>query len=158
MRTRIQNIMALAAAGMAALLLAAPAGAAEIEGRWLTGKREVAVTFFPCGEAMCGRIDWLAKPRYRGGEVKRDQHNPDPALRDRPWCGITVITGLRRNGDGDWVDGTFYYPKDGDNYDLEVEPRGEGLRVHAFLGVRFLGKSEDWIRAPADLPGCPDVD
>jgi len=126
------------------------------EGRWLTGKRKVAVTLYRCGEQICGRIDWLAKPRYRGGELRIDAHNPDPALRNRPWCGITAITGLREDGAGSWSGGKFYYPKDGNKYDLDIEANGDGLRVYAYLALRFLGKTEDWVRAPEDLPGCTE--
>lgn len=147
-----------------ALVLAAmvlPAGGSNaaadtLEGRWLTGKRKVAITFFACGDAVCGRMDWLAKPRYRGGELKIDRENPDPALRARPWCGIDVISGLRPQGTGKWTKGEVYNPKDGKFYDFEVRRDGDGLKVNAFLGIKLLGKSEDWIRAPADLPGCTE--
>lgn len=144
---------------LAAMLAAAGPGIAQadtLEGRWLTGKRKVAITFFACGDAVCGRMDWLAKPRYRGGELKIDRENPDPALRARPWCGIDVISGLRPKGTGKWVDGEVYNPKDGKAYDFEVRRDGDGLKVNAFLGIKLLGKSEDWIRAPADLPGCTE--
>ncbi|MEM8792425.1 MAG: DUF2147 domain-containing protein [Pseudomonadota bacterium] len=128
-----------------------------IEGRWLTGKRKVAVSIFPCGDAYCGRIDWLAKPRYRGGELKIDRENPDPALRERPWCGIDIISGLRRKKSGVWSSGQVYNPKDGNTYDLEIKEKGESLKVRAYLGVKLLGKTEVWVRAPADVPGCEEV-
>lgn len=151
-------VTVLAGLALAGGLSAARAGDgdAALEGRWLTGKGGVAVTLFPCGEAYCGRIDWLENPRYRGGELRVDQHNPDPALRSRPWCGITSITGLKPDGDGAWTGGTFYYPKDGNNYDLDIETRGDGLKVYAYLGIRLLGKTETWTRAPDDLPGCTE--
>ena len=128
-----------------------------LEGRWLTGKRKVAVTLFRCGGDFCGRMDWMAKPRYRGGELKIDRENPDPALRNRPWCGIEIIAGLRPEAPGVWTDGKLYNPKDGETYNLEIKQRGDGLRVRAYLGVKLLGKSEDWVRAPDDLPGCGDL-
>ncbi|MEM7745265.1 MAG: DUF2147 domain-containing protein [Pseudomonadota bacterium] len=132
------------------------AGTSSIEGRWLTGKQGVAITLFRCGEEMCGRIDWLKKPRYRGGELKIDRENPDPTLRQRPWCGIDVISRLREKKPGRWSGGKIYNPKDGSTYDLDIKQRGDGLRVRAYLGVRLLGKTEDWIRAPDDIPGCTE--
>lgn len=137
---------------------AAAASVGDLEGRWLTGKRKVAISFFPCDGRICGRIDWLAKPRYRGGELKIDRENPDPALRNRPWCGIDVISGLQRKSDGVWSGGRVYNPKDGESYKLEIKEDGDGLKVRAYLGIKLLGKTEDWIRAPDDLPGCTEVD
>lgn len=132
--------------------------ASPLEGRWLTGKKGVVIALAPCGDAICGRIDWLKKPRYRGGELKIDRENPDPSLRDRPWCGIDVISRLRESKPGRWKGGKIYNPKDGSTYDLEIKKKGDILRVRAYLGVRFLGKSETWVRAPDDLPGCSEQD
>lgn len=136
--------------------VASATGSGSIEGRWLTGKRQAAVALFSCGSQICGRLDWMAKPRYRGGELKIDRENPDPALRARPWCGIDVIWGLRAAEPGVWTGGDLYNPKDGETYSLEITQRGEGLKVRAYLGIKILGKTEDWIRAPDDLPGCID--
>lgn len=148
-------ILVLAVLGGSVSVSAPAAGEdGSIEGRWLTGKRKAAVMLFSCGAEICGRLDWMAKPRYRGGELKIDRENPDPALRDRPWCGIDIIWGLRPAGPGIWTDGDLYNPKDGATYSVEIERRGAELRVRAYLGIKVLGKTEEWIRAPDDLPGC----
>ena len=152
------HLLRAALAGLVVLGTAMPTFATDsIEGRWLTGKRKVAVELFRCGDDLCGKIDWLAKPRYRGGELKIDRENPNPALRSRPWCGIDIIWRLRQKEPGIWTGGKVYNPKDGRTYDLEIKRRGNGLRVKAYLGVKLLGKSEDWIPAPKDTPGCTDV-
>jgi len=155
--TRSLAMLALAA-GLAAG--AAPARADGVEGVWLTEKGKVAVELFRCGAELCGRIVWLARPRWSEGTLKRDERNPDPALRDRPWCGIEVISGLRRDGGGDdWEDGSFYYPKDGKSFDLALRPNGDGtLKVWAYLGVKLLGKTEIWTRPEGALPGCEPAD
>lgn len=147
--------LALATA-LGAMAGGAAADPASIEGRWLTGKRGVVISLFRCGDELCGRIDWLKKPRYRGGELKIDRENPDPALRDRPWCGIDVVSRLREKKPGLWKGGKIYNPKDGGTYDLEIRENGERLRVHAYLGIKLLGKTEDWIRATDEIPGCTE--
>ncbi|MBK0400294.1 DUF2147 domain-containing protein [Limibaculum sp. M0105] len=152
--TRFSAVFALAAAlGLGS----AAAQAAGVEGVWLTEKGKVAVELYPCGERMCGKIVWLEKPRWSEGTLKRDERNPDPALRERPWCGIEVISGLRPDG-RDWEDGSFYYPKEGKTFDLEMRQNGDDtLKVRAYLGVKLLGKTEIWTRANGELPGCePD--
>jgi uncharacterized protein (DUF2147 family) len=147
-------------AGMIAMLLLATATRAEagaIDGVWLTGKKEVGVELYECDEGLCGKIVWLAKPRWSDNQLKRDERNPDPALRDRHWCGIEVISGLTPDG-GNWESGDFYYPKDGKTYDIDIEPRGDGtLKVRAYLGVKLLGKTEIWTRPDGSLGGCIDA-
>ena len=144
------------AAILVALMLASGvrAEAAAIEGVWLTGKKEVGVDLYACGSRLCGRIVWLAKPRWSDNQLKMDERNPDPALRDRHWCGIEVISGLKPNG-GDWESGDFYDPKDGKTYDIDIEPSADGtLKVRAYLGVKLLGRTEVWTRPDGTLPGC----
>lgn len=152
---RILSAFIIAALALTAL----PVRAADAPfGVWLTEKGKVAVELFDCDGAMCGQVVWLDKPRYRSGELKIDRENPDPALRDRPWCGIQVIRGLRQNGDGDWEGGKFYYPKEGATFDIEIEPRRNGtLKVSAFLGIKILGKTETWSRADGPLPSCEEI-
>lgn len=154
--------------GGAALLLAAalsaPAAASDadstdpaaaVAGLWMTGKRTAAVELYACGAALCGRIAWMADPFGPDGDLKRDRDNPDPALRERPWCGIEVISGLERDGPDAWDGGAFYYPKHGRTYRLALERQGERLRLRAYLGVKLLGRTETWERAGPEIGGCP---
>ena len=89
--------------GCAALLIAAlmslvvprtPAWAAAPGGVWLIDGK-AAVQIFDCGGLLCGRILWLQTPRDPQGQMNRDKNNPDPALRQRRLCGLTVLWGLR---------------------------------------------------------------
>ena len=70
-------------AAAAALLLAAPVGAAAqpaaITGRWLTADGRGLVEIRACGAALCGRIVQVLNPRP--GQSTTDIHNPDPAKR-----------------------------------------------------------------------------
>lgn len=148
---------------VAALLLAPFAVAAQndpnvpVAGRWLTGKQGVVIELFKCTEEghLCGRVAWLKKPLSRDGLPKRDDKNPDPAKRDRLLCGATVIEGLEPAGDQAWQGGKVYNPKDGNSYDIKMTLRGDGtVRVRAFLGMEFLGKTEIWTRANGNVPPC----
>ena len=143
------SILAVASAG-----IAAAASVADVTGQWLTEKGTASVELYACGDALCGRIAWLADPTDPGGGPKRDSRNPDPALRDRPWCGMTVITGLQPAGPGAWEGGRFYYPKHGRNYRVKLAQDGERLEVRAYAGVELLGRTEHWTRADAGLGGC----
>lgn len=131
----------------------------DVTGLWLSSKKKVLVDLYPCaGEAICGKIVWLAKP-FKNGELRRDEDNPDPAMRDRAWCGIEIIQGLKPDGGETWRDGTFYFPKWGQTFDLDIERKSESkLEMRAYLGVPVLGRTEVWTRpAPDHETGCvPD--
>lgn len=137
-----------------ACLAVAPAaaeGATEPPiGLWLTGKKGVVVDLFACGEdTLCGRTVWLKKMTYKDGAPRLDKNNPDPALRDRHWCGIQVIRNVKAVSPGVWDGGKVYDPKTGQTFDLEIRSDGGGLKVRGYMGVKFLGRSETWTRAEA---------
>ncbi|MDA8051762.1 MAG: DUF2147 domain-containing protein [Rhodospirillales bacterium] len=66
------------------------ASATVPQGVWLM-ERRVAVQIFDCAGLLCGRILWLRFPRDPEGPLVRDKDNPDPALRQRPLCGLAII-------------------------------------------------------------------
>lgn len=155
--------IALSAAALAAATIAAAASPAAAEGLssptglWLTEKKGVVVDLYECGAngALCGRTVWLKKMTYKNGSPRLDAKNPDPALRDRHWCGIQVISGVKPAGDGEWRRGEVYDPKTGETFDFDIEQTSAGLKVRGYLGVPLLGKSERWTRAdPASIERC----
>lgn len=149
---------------LAALLLAAPPALSEAltdsaapTGLWLTGKQGVVVDLYECGGALCGRTVWLKRMTSRDGSPRLDRRNPDPALRNRHWCGIEVITGLQPKGEGRWTGGKVYDPKTGRSFDFDLARAGEGLEARGYVGVPFVGRSELWTRAdPAAFKACTD--
>lgn len=139
-----------------ALLPQSTAASAAPQGYWLTEKQKVAVELYDCESGLCGRIVWMAKPFRNDGSLRRDTKNPQAGLRDRPWCGMTVISGLEPESGDVWAGGHFYYPEHGRRYDVELSETGEGLKVHAYLGLRMLGVTETWSRIERPPGTCPD--
>ncbi|MEM8752729.1 MAG: DUF2147 domain-containing protein [Pseudomonadota bacterium] len=135
----------------AALIAALPAFAAADDptGLWLTEKKGVVVDLYRCGDdgRLCGRTVWLKRMTNKNGSPRLDAKNPDPALRDRHWCGIEVIRDVRPAGEGEWRKGEVYDPKTGETFDFDIEETSSGLKVRGYLGVPLLGKSERWTRA-----------
>ena len=129
---------------------APPAFAAEAPfGHWLTEKKGVIVNLYDCDGAVCGRTVWLKKMTFKDGRPRLDAKNPDPSLRDRHWCGIEVITGVKPVSATEWEGGEVYDPKTGQTFDFDMEQRGDTMKVRGYLGVKMLGKSETWTRASA---------
>jgi len=143
--------------GCAALLIAAvirlaipvPRAAAAVpQGVWLMQSR-VAVQIFDCGNLLCGRILWLAIPRDPQGRLDRDKHNPDPALRQRPLCGLTIIWGLRSTGPNRWGGGRFYNPDDGETYNISAElTSADALIARVYVGLPLFGETKVLHRVP----------
>lgn len=124
-------------------------------GIWYDDTGKGAVRIEVCGSKLCGRIVWLKEPVNAAGKHLTDKNNPDPAKRTRPICGLQILGQVQRMSDGGYDNGWVYDPKVGKAYDVAltlVAPNK--LKVTGYAGVRFLGKSFTWTRAPDDLPDC----
>jgi uncharacterized protein (DUF2147 family) len=127
----------------------------DIAGTWFTQDGEGAIEILPCGGERCGRIAWMKNPVDEHGRPPTDRNNPDPALRQRPICGLTIVTGLKPQDDGSWGQGRVYNPDDARTYDMEIRRASpDALKVTGYLGFRFLGQTTEWRRAPKNLVRC----
>jgi uncharacterized protein (DUF2147 family) len=150
---RMQSIAELAlraaCAGLLLLVISNRPAASEVpDGTWLLAER-VAVEVFECSGLVCGRIVWLLRPRAPDGRPDVDHLNPDPALRQRQLCGLTILWGLQADGPGHWSNGSLYDPQDGNTYDVTAE-RTDPDRISArvYRGVPLFGRTEILIRDP----------
>jgi uncharacterized protein (DUF2147 family) len=139
--------------------LASEAAAARPElGIWYDDSGQGAVEVYICQEnanRLCGRIVWLKEPLNAEGVPKHDRYNPDAANQGRPICGLPMIWGLGLQTDGTFDNGKIYDPKTGKTYSVAlVLKQPDTLVVTGYLGMKMLGKSFTWTRAPGDLPRC----
>ncbi len=84
-------------------------------GTWIMDNGKITVRVIPCGDDLCGKIVGIKKPLDKKGRPKRDKHNPNPALRDRPVIGLTIMANMKADGEGRWS-GEIYNPDDGNTY------------------------------------------
>ncbi|WP_072396491.1 DUF2147 domain-containing protein [Hyphomicrobium sp. CS1GBMeth3] len=139
--------------------LASEAAAARPElGTWYDDSGQGAVEVYICAEApnkLCGRIIWLKDPLNAEGEPKHDRYNPNPTNQGRPICGLPMIWGLGLMSDGTFDGGKIYDPKTGKTYDVALKlAQPDKLTITGYLGMKMLGKSFTWTRAPDNLPRC----
>lgn len=146
---------------LAALLIAALPALAQVAkaegatGLWLTQKEGIIVKLYDCDGAICGQTVWLKKMNNKDGTPRLDTKNPDPALHNRHWCGINVISNVKPTAPGTWEGGEVYDPKTGETFDFNIEETAEGLKVRGYLGVPLLGKTERWTRTDGkDVEFC----
>lgn len=134
--------------------VAEPAPAPEL-GIWYDDTGNGAVRISQCGNHLCGHIHWLKSPFNSKGEPLHDAHNPNPAARQRPICGLQVFGELIPQGDGTWDGGWIYDPKVGKSYNVQIRrSSADVLEVYGYAGVKLLGKTLLWRKAPDDLPRC----
>lgn len=125
-----------------ALAIATPAVAADpVTGLWLTDAKDGIIEIAPCGPKLCGRLAKMLAPP-KGPAV--DRNNPDPALRDRPLLGLTVLSGFTAEG-ALWR-GSGYDPKAGKSYNTTLQRTGpDTLKVRGCL-IAFLCRTAIWTR------------
>jgi len=123
---------AAAALAMAAMISLpgnfAHADAESPAGTWVMDNGKITVRLVPCGGNLCGQIVAMKKPLDKKGRPKRDKHNPNPSLRDRPVIGLTIMANMKADGDGKWA-GEIYNPDDGNTYASYMKLDGGRMKV-----------------------------
>lgn len=110
---------------------------------------KVAVQVFDCGNKMCGRIIWLLVPRDQQGQLHLDKKNPNPSLRSRPLCGLTILWNLQPTGIDRWGEGWFYNPEDGATYNVSAKLSSPDVMIaRIYAGIPFFGKTKTLVRVP----------
>ena len=69
------------------------------------------------------------------------------ARKNQPILGMTILTGLHRDGD-DWTGGQILDPQTGSVYrcSMRLEDGGNRLVVRGYIGVSLFGRSQSWLR------------
>ena len=114
-------------------------------GTWRMTNGKVTVRVSQCGAGMCARVVALKKPRDDEGRPRVDKENPNPALRQRPVIGLTVLSNMKARGKGRWS-GTIYNPDDGNTYSSAIQITGPStMKVNGCV-AGVLCKSTKFIR------------
>jgi uncharacterized protein (DUF2147 family) len=125
----------------AALLFSASLASAAPFGLWLLPKGKGQVRVAECGGELCATIVSLKKPNDKQGRPKVDRKNPDPAKRSRPVVGLSLLTGMKPEGEA-WK-GRVYNPDDGRTYYGSVTQDGEAkLRLQGCIVSGLLCKTQ----------------
>lgn len=119
----------------------------KIVGVYLTAKKTSQVRIFQATDnKYYGKLAWMDKDRDR-----KDTLNPDPKLKTLKIFGMLLLQGLVYNEKSrQWENGTVYDPDNGKTYSCYIwfdtkDPIILHLKGY-ILGMRFLGRSEDWIK------------
>jgi hypothetical protein len=98
-----------------------------------------------CTHTLPPRREVLANP-----PETIDRHNPNPALRNRPLCGVTIGYGFRQLDEYRLGDGRVYDPLSAHVYRGYMMPAGpDTLKLRGYILFTLLGRTETWHRVEA---------
>ena len=140
---RLAGALALAVAAGSAFAQATPAGTWKtIDDN--TGKQKGEVTIVDNGGTFTGKVTKILVP---GDENKTCTKCTDDR-KDQPIKGLTILTGLKPNGNNNWDGGQILDPENGKVYSakMSLSEDGQKLNVRGFLGISLLGRTQTWIR------------
>jgi uncharacterized protein (DUF2147 family) len=71
--------------------------------------------------------------------------------KDAPLVGLQVLWGFHADG-SQWSGGQVLDPETGKIYraSMALEDGGKHLRLHGYIGIPLLGRTEHWVRAGSD--------
>ena len=135
------------------------------EGRWVTiddedGSRASVVEISIAEDGkLQGTIVELLREDDKG---KSCEECPDE-FHNKPIKGLTFMWGLEREEEGVWESGRILDPKSGSIYksQLEVAEDGQTIEVRGYIGVSWIGRSQEWLRyeepaEPVVLPAAAE--
>lgn len=134
-----------AMAGFLLGVLATPAFTANPDdaiGNWRHPENGSIISVYKCGGGICAKVTKVADPS------RKDENNPDPALRNRPVEGIVIMENAEPSGEKAWK-GNLYNTQDGKTYSGSITLlAADQLKIEGcFLAV--FCKSVVWTKEPA---------
>ena len=105
-------------------------------------------TFFSFSQKKDALVGvWLEEPLRDNGEIKLDDKNPNPQLREQTILGLIIMKNLKFKRPNYWHDGSIYDARSGKTYSLEINmPNNNILKLRGYLGVSLIGKTTIWKR------------
>lgn len=125
-----------------------PQKPAGIFGDWKSTAGSI-VRVDTCGAQVC-----LSLVQLIGAAATTDIHNPDPARRTQPLCGLRIGTGFTLVDRDHATDGTLYDPKNGKTYRGAISAEGRLLHLRGYIGIPLFGESQTWTRPQAPVVPC----
>lgn len=122
------------------------AQADDIVGIWVPAKGTSQVRIYKASNGKYyGKVEWK-----KDDKDELDVNNPEERLRKNKILGMEILKDFTYNADKKiWENGTVYDPDNGKTYDCYMwfeEGRNTMTLKGYVLGMKFIGRSEDWQR------------
>ncbi len=122
---------------------------ATIRGYWLEPAGAV-LRIARCQDRLCVEIVALGPGEHAGVDL----HNPNPALRGRPLCGLRIGVDFVESDSQHAQEGHLYDPRSGRTYRGAMTAEGDVLKLRGFVGIELLGRTETWTRTRPTASHC----
>lgn len=143
----LRLLLALFAAGLAG---AAPAEVLSPVGAWTTiddetKKPKSVVRIAEKDGVYSGTVEKIFDPAKQ--DSKCDECAGDDPRRGKPVIGMTILSGLRHDGESVYAGGTILDPANGKTYNARVTVIDGGKKLEMRGSVLFIGRTQTWLRA-----------
>ncbi len=94
---------------------------------------------------LSGAVEKILDPAKQ--DSKCDECAGDDPRKGKPVVGMTILTGLKREGDMVWAGGRILDPNNGKTYNAKVTLVDGGKKLEMRGSILFIGRTQTWIRA-----------
>lgn len=109
-----------------------------------TNKPKSVVRITEKDGVISGTVEKIVDPTKQDSKCD-DCANDDPR-KGKPVIGMTILTGLKKEGDNVWGGGQILDPKNGKSYNAKVTLIDGGKKLEMRGSILFFGRTQTWIR------------
>jgi uncharacterized protein (DUF2147 family) len=91
-----------------------------------------------------GTVEKIFDPTKQDSKCKECAR--DDPRKDKPVIGMTILTGLKKEGGNVYDGGTILDPKNGNTYNAKVTVIDGGKKLEMRGSILFIGRTQTWIR------------
>jgi uncharacterized protein (DUF2147 family) len=120
---------------------------AQVTGKWKTIDDETKeaksiVEVYEKDGKLYGKIIEILNPAKKNAKCQNCKGDD----KDKPILGLTIIKGLKKDGD-EYTDGDILDPQKGKLYSCTIKLDGaDKLSVRGYIGISLIGRSQTWYR------------
>lgn len=93
---------------------------------------------------ISGTVEKIVDPAKQ--DSKCTECADDDPRKDKPVIGMTILTGLKKDGDNVYSGGKILDPNNGKTYNAKVTVIDEGKKLEMRGSILFIGRTQTWIR------------
>jgi len=109
-----------------------------------TGKPKSLVRIIETNGVISGTVEKIVDPAKQNS--KCDECASDDPRKGKSVIGMTILTGLKKDGDNVYSGGSILDPNNGKTYNAKVTVIEGGKKLEMRGSILFFGRTQTWIR------------
>lgn len=109
-----------------------------------TKKPKSVVRITETDGVISGTVEKIVDPAKQ--DSKCDACANDDPRKGKPVIGMTILSGLKKDGDNVYSGGRILDPNNGKTYNARVTVIDEGKKLEMRGSILFFGRTQTWIR------------